>query len=329
MDSRARSGSRSRVVFGRWSSARAAYADARAWSGASTPRARGAETRRRASERPARVPTSGPTRRPGPRVPRAGRGRRRREGGRGGGDARGRGRRRRGRANGRRRRDGARGGSAAGAALDLFALARLNASSFARPFAAAAALPAIAPGSARATPRAIRSLARRRLRTRSARHRARSCGNGKFGDDARRCCPRADDERSSGVAATPASTHGRAGRRMADLNLDRRLSAAVATANDAVAAQPDRFEMILERVIERLPHKVRARESSHRAEAPAPRDLTTPPSLSPYLAGRSRVHRVGGDQARARSWSRGRRRDRPRDGGHVRGDVPSRGGDGP
>ena len=47
---------------------------------------------------------------------------------------------------------------------------------------------------------------------------------------------------------------------MADLDLDRRLSAAVATANDAVAAQPDRFEMILERVIERLPHKVRARE---------------------------------------------------------------------
>ena len=53
---------------------------------------------------------------------------------------------------------------------------------------------AIALGPAPATPREIGSLARRRFRTRSARHRARSCGNGKFGDDARRCCRRADDE---------------------------------------------------------------------------------------------------------------------------------------
>ena len=58
---------------------------------------------------------------------------------------------------------------------------------------------------------------------------------------------------------------------MADLNLDRRLSAAVATANDAVAAQPDRFEMILERVIERLPHKVRAREFVPPKLPPLPR----------------------------------------------------------
>ena len=44
---------------------------------------------------------------------------------------------------------------------------------------------------------------------------------------------------------------------MADLNLDARLSAAVATANGVAGAHPERFGMILERVMDRLPQKVR------------------------------------------------------------------------
>ena len=44
---------------------------------------------------------------------------------------------------------------------------------------------------------------------------------------------------------------------MTALNLDARLRAAVATANEVAGAHPERFSMILERVLERLPQKVR------------------------------------------------------------------------
>ena len=104
--SRARSGSRSRVVFGRWSSARAAYADATGVVGRfdAAGAGRGGEaTGVGASRAGANVGTDEETRAAGAA-----------SGGGGGGDARGegeaatragRGRRRCGRANGRRRRD--------------------------------------------------------------------------------------------------------------------------------------------------------------------------------------------------------------------------------
>ena len=107
VDSRARSGSRSRVVFGRWSSARAAYADARGVVGRFRRRGRGARKRgdgRRSVPRGCQRrdrrgdPGRGCRERgEGEAATRGGRGRRRREGGGGGW--------RRGRANGRRRRD--------------------------------------------------------------------------------------------------------------------------------------------------------------------------------------------------------------------------------
>lgn len=44
---------------------------------------------------------------------------------------------------------------------------------------------------------------------------------------------------------------------MADLALDKRLRAAVVTANGVAEHAPERFTMVLERVMDRLPKKVR------------------------------------------------------------------------